>query len=164
MCDLATGLTIASAAFGYMKQSEQADAQSRAINQQAQAQNEAIAAQSAEQRADLQNKASESAIAAQKATAAIRAVAGESGVSGNTVAAVEVDSQRGLSRDIGTLETNRANAFAQAQRGITANTMSAANKQAAVVRPSLIGTGLQIAGAYNDYSTKNDKRVPQARA
>ena len=165
MCDLATGLSIAGAAFNFMKQSQAAEAQSAAITNEQNAKNAAVQAQYNENRQNLTEQASQAAIDEKVATAQLRAVAGESGLSGGSQERAVSQAQVTYGRDIATIEANRVRSAAQAERGIVANNTSAAAKQSSVTRPSIIGTGLQIAGAYNDYQTRQEsKRVPTAKA
>jgi len=148
-----------------MRQSQAAEAQSAAIANEQNAKNAAIQAQALENRQNLTEQASQAAIDEKVATAQLRAVAGESGLSGGSQERVVSQAQVTYGRDIATIEANRIRSDAQASRGIVANNASASAKQASVVRPSIIGTGLQIAGAYNDYQTRQEaKRVPTAKA
>jgi hypothetical protein len=78
--------------------------------------------------------------------ARLRVIGGESGLSGGSNDRIENESQFNLGTDIASLESNRRNALNQLyQEG---KSLQAGNEAQIrqVRRPSLIGTGLQIAG------------------
>lgn len=98
--------------------------------------------------------------------ARIRTMAGESGIFGNSVDALLQDSYMQSGIDVATIETNRLNRGINnnSQKGSVyagakdTNNRANASAQAAYDNaPSLVGTGLQIAGAYDKYQTQNKK-------
>lgn len=154
MCDLTTALAIGGAAFNYLTQSERAANQEAALRTQAAQQSEAANARAVEDRNNMVEQASQSAIETRKATAALRVAAGEAGVTGNTVDRTNREADQRLATDIATIESNRRSLAAQTGRDMQSIATGAGARISGIQRPSLIGTGLQIAGAYNDYETR----------
>lgn len=77
----------------------------------------------------------------------IRAVAAESGLAGVSQERIDAEESNNAATDIATIEANRVRQVEQAHsQGVSK--MSQANIQlAGIKRPSVIGTGLQIAGS-----------------
>lgn len=165
MCDLATGLSVAGAAFSYMKQSSTANAQANAINAQVATSNEGTLASNTEKQQALTEEASKSALEERIATARLRNAGADSGTYGGTNDRVMEQARVTLAQDIGTIDANKARTTAQTQRELNAIATSGGAKLASVARPSLIGTALQVASAYDAYGQREDlKKLPKAKA
>lgn len=92
----------------------------------------------------------------------LRAIQADSGVGGNSAERGFADINFGANQDIATLEANRDNSVAQAQRNKESGLMQANNQLAAIKQPSLIGAGLQIAGASVDAYSRYKAPVNKA--
>jgi hypothetical protein len=105
----------------------------------------------AEQRGQIKAKAademSERARVALIERGRLRAIAGDSGVTGNSQQRVEDESRFLEGQDLSAIEMNRENALKQNTRNVTAAQLDAQRQKLGVAAPSLLGAGLQIAGA-----------------
>lgn len=151
---LMVGVTAASAAMTYVGQQAQADA----IGNSQRASYEAQMSQLQLQREQINEQATDQmsarAMAAQAAQAKLRASAGESGVSGISVDRADREIAFNSSQDIATIDKNRRAQIAQTAvngQAIQAQTQSALNS---APHPSLIGTGLQIAGGFANVAAR----------
>jgi len=148
--------TATTAVASYVGGQSQASAQNKAAWDNYNA-NQAIMAEQAKQiAASANNEVSERQIQAQIEQAKLRTVAGESGVAGNLVDRWFQDSEMQESRDIASIETNKSNRLKQNNletQGLYARAQGQAN-EASSKAPSLLGTGLQIAGAGAEYGRK----------
>lgn len=160
MCDpvsIGLGLSVLSAGVSYKQQSDAADAQTHNI--------EVGYQNSANQAAEVQQEQSQiateqmtaRAIAARKEVATMRAAGAETGLTGNSYDKAIQESMFNAGQDMASIESNKARQTSQNAmnlRGIRAGADSSiANAKAN--GGSLLGTGLQIAGAglntYNNY-------------
>jgi hypothetical protein len=77
----------------------------------------------------------------------LNAIFADSGLSGNTQDRLATESQANATQDITTIERNRAAGITQTANEAAAARARLQSQSNAVRAPSLIGTGLQIAGA-----------------
>ena len=108
----------------------------------------------------MSQRARENAIQA----ARIRAVSGESGLSGNTNDRILGESMFNFGTDVSSIESNRLaqqRQLNQEAKGIRAGTQTTMSQ---IQRPSLIGTGLQIAGSAMDAaSIQKGLKAPRSK-
>ncbi len=152
MCDpmsiAVTSMVIgtASSVMGFVQQSQQASAQTKAIKANYAQQTEALKLQYDQTNKQATDEMSMRAREAMIESARLRAVSGESGLFGLSNDRIQNESAFNLGTDIASIESNRLATVKQLhQEGLEtrANTASRINQ---ITRPSLIGTGLQIAG------------------
>ena len=153
-------VSAASAVSNYANSQAQADAANNAAWSNYYTNQQIMAEQARQIGNEANNEVSERAIQAQVEQARLRAIAGESGIQGNTVDRWYQDSKMQESKDIASIEENRSNKLRQnslessALATRTAGTV--ANNDAK--RTSELGAALQIAGAglsaHNEYKRK----------
>jgi hypothetical protein len=161
MCDPVTGTitlasvagwaSVASVAVGYVSASKAADKQDDANRDNYAQQSEAASRQYAETNKQAAQEMSQRAHEGMVERARLRVISGESGLSGVTTDKIAGESDFNQGTDIASIESNRRAQNLQTQsnaNGLRATTQS---RLAAISRPSLLGTGLQIAGAGADY-------------
>lgn len=159
MCDFITptmlavtaiAISTASAGMTFIQQGQQAKAQRKSVEA-----NYAQQMQSLQLQYDQTNKQStdEMSVRAREAmieNAKLRAISGESGLAGISNDRMENESQFNLGTDIASIESNRQSTLKQIHqegKAVRAGNQSQINQ---IQRPSLLGTGLQIAqGAVN---------------
>lgn len=155
MCDLVTAITVGSAVMGYATQAKQAKAETAALQTAA----VADAAQTAIQQGQINDRAtqdmSDRAREAMIERGRLRTAAADSGLGGLSDDRLESASYFAEGTDIARIEGNRGRAMEQAGAAATGRQAAISSRMAAVKQPSLIGAGLQIAGAGVDYTTKN---------
>lgn len=158
MCEPTTimlGISAASSAMAYVGGQQNAAATASAardnLNRQAVVQTE----QQTQLNAQATDKKTQAQRQAEIAQGRLAAVSGESGVALNGDILLR-DSEMAKATDIATIEANRVASIKQSKNDMGALetnadniTMDAYNKA-----PTLIGTGLQIGGAYADYKSK----------
>jgi hypothetical protein len=163
MCEPATLLAISaavsvvSAGVGYMQQADAADNQEDAIRDNWAAQQLQIDEQQSQINDNALDEKSKRAKEATIERGRLRAIQGESGLSGVTQERIINESAFNEGTDIAAIEGNRKNSIKQSQveRGsLRANSQSQLNT---IQQPSLIGTGLQIVGAGLNYQTGKNK-------
>lgn len=157
MCSPMLAITAASAVMGYVQQSQMASAQTSAINASVQAQNDATARQYQQTQEQAAQDVSERAKEAMVERARLRVFAGESGLSGASVDRLGNISRMNEGTDLTTIESNRKNTLEQLHleaRGASAKAQSSLNS---ITQPNLIGSGLQIAGAYVKDKTEAER-------
>jgi len=147
MCEITAALTIGSAILGYMGQQDQAEQQQESINQETKVRNEELRRSQASQMEQV-------SLEALKNRAKARVAAGEAGVMGNSVDAVENEIRFNEGQDLANINANTSSAI----RGSSASHQRQSNQ---ISRPSLIGTGLQIASAANDYRVRTKAPNPK---
>ena len=152
MCELSTALLAASAlqigqtVLGHVDASQQASAQSKAIAANDAQQQETMRERMKQYNAQAVDQKSERSREAVIERGRLRAVQGESGLTGNTQSRVIGESYFNEGYDMSSIESNRKKEVAQVQleaKGLRAHSQSQLHS---VRQPSLIGTGLQIAG------------------
>lgn len=157
-------VSAASAVNNYYAGQAQAKASSDAAWSNYYQQSATMAEQANQIAAQSNNEMSERAIQANIEQAKLRVAAGEAGVAGNLTDMWFRDSVMQESRDMASIEANKSNRLKQnalETQGLYARAQSSSNV-ASSKAPSLLGTGLQIAGAGLDYQTKTklpDKKV-----
>lgn len=159
MCDPVTlsvaslAIGVASAGASFMQQSQQASAAEKSARENYAQQTEAIKLQYDQTNKQATDEMSVRAREAMIETARLRVLGGESGLSGGSNDRLVAESQFNLGTDIASIESNRRNSLNQLHqegKSIRAGNQSNINT---IKRPSLIGTGLQIAGAAVDAKT-----------
>ena len=155
--DPMTLITIASSVVGFIGDSQAAADQEQQVLEQQRIYNQQLVAQQGELNEDAAQQTSEATLEARKKRAALRVAAGESGLTGNFIEALE----GGVQADLGTararIEKQRQRNQKQIERekgGVKSRTQGALNS---VERPSIVGTGLQIAGTA--FGTDTPKKV-----
>lgn len=149
-------LSVFSTATSYIAGQDQADAANKAAWDNYNAQKATMDQQALEIAQDANNQESERSIQAKIEQAKIRTIAGEAGVAGNSVDAQLKDSTFQESRDIASIETNKANALKQNRNELNGSYSRAKGQanEAESKRPSLLGAGLQIGTAANTYNER----------
>lgn len=154
MCDWTLALSIASAGMQYVSGQQQAAATAESMKQQT----ELMYQQAAEKEKQINQQAANSEAERQKQgmieRAQMKTTAGESGALGFSADRLLKDSFMQQGTDLMSLEANRANQIKQtelekrgAQAKGQANAQDAYNKA-----PTIMGTGLQIAGDVAKYN------------
>jgi hypothetical protein len=146
-------LQIASVAASFGMAAHSASQQNKAIEQGYAQQMQAVQQQYDQINAQSSQQMSERALEAMKERSRMRVLAGESGVAGITEDRLMNESRFNEGTDMATIEANRSNNLKQTHldaQGMRAGQM----RQLSQIRqPSLIGSGLQIAGIYTDQQT-----------
>lgn len=159
MCDPVTigvaslAIGTASAGMSFMQQSQQASARDKAIKANYSQQMDTFKVQQAQVNKQATDEMSARARENQIEAARLRVVNGESGLFGNTNDRILGESYFNLGSDVASIESNRAaqqKQLTQEAKSIRAGTQS---QMSQVTRPSLIGTGLQIAAGATDAAT-----------
>lgn len=140
----------ATAGMSFMQQSSQAQMERRAVQD-----NHTQRMQALELQYDQTNKQSidEMSVRAREAmieSARLRAFSGESGLGGTSNDRIENESAFNLGTDISSIESNRQSTLRQLFQEGREDRAHSTSKINAIKRPSLIGTGLQIAGVAVD--------------
>lgn len=142
----ALAIGTASAGMSYMQQSQQASAQRKATEENYAQQMKALQLQYDQTNKQTADEMSVRAREAMIESARLRAISGESGLAGISNDRIQNESQFNLGTDIASIESNRQATLKQLHqegKSIRAGNQSQINQ---IKRPSLIGTGLQIAG------------------
>lgn len=148
---LAVGVLSAGASFA--QQADQASKTDKAAKENYAQQSEALKVQYEQTQKQATDDMSERAREAMIERARLRVIGGESGLSGGSNDRIENESQFNLGTDIASIESNRQNSMRQLKeegKSLRAGSQSQINQ---IKRPSLIGTGLQIAGSAVDAAT-----------
>lgn len=163
MCDPTTlayaalAASAGQAVMGYVEGSRQASAQDAAIRQSWESTQQQFAVQRDEVNDQATSEMSERAREARIERARLQTIAAESGLGGLSNDRLESETFFTEGSDLAAIEGNRK----RTQRQINANERGAysdaQSKVNAVKRPSLIGAGLQIAGAGADFGTTMNK-------
>jgi hypothetical protein len=144
---------VASSVAGFVQQSSQVNKRDKAIKTDYAQQTEALKLQYDQTQKQATDEMSERAREAMIERARLRVIGGESGLTGGSNDRIENESQFNLGTDIASIESNRQNSMRQlGEEGkqLRAGSQTQINQ---VKRPSLIGTGLQIAGSAVDAAT-----------
>lgn len=166
MCDVPTALAIintSAALYGYVQQSAMADMQQDSIEEGYALQMKQLEDRYRQINENATDEVSERAREARAELARVRAVGAESGLGGVSQARSENETQMLRSNDIAIVESNRQNALRAAQHGGEAARIENTSRIRSINRPSLVGTGLQIAGVGAEYA-KQTKDTPSAEA
>lgn len=141
----------------------QAEAQNKAAWDNYDAQKLTLDQKSKEISQQSANQETERAIQGQIERGKMRTLAGEAGLGGNLIDRWNQDSTMQESKDIASIETNKANQLKQTldqYKGAYSYAQGQSNV-AASKSPSAIGTGLQLVGAGMDYSKQTQIKTPQ---
>lgn len=151
-------ITAVSAGVTYKQQSDAAEAQTEAIKNDYAHQQSQLEEQQFQTNAQSQQAMSERAQQARAERARLRVAAGESGLAGNVYDSLLRDSYFQEGTDIATLENNRVSRMQQSGMEGQALRSQAQGNLNQVRRPSLLASGLQIAGSaaseYSDYQNQ----------
>ncbi len=142
--------------------SDAARSNAHLAEQSAALQNSAIQDQRTQTNAQAADQMNERAKQAMRDAGTLNTIFADSGLSGNTQDRLVTESAATASQDIATMERNRAAGITQTSEeaaGVRARAQSQINS---VRQPSLIGTGLQIAGAGLDYAQRTSGRTPSS--
>jgi hypothetical protein len=142
------GIAIASAVLTYTQQADAASKTASAIKANAEAQAASTQEQYRQINQNASDKMSARAREALIETAKLRTISGETGLSGVSADRVQGESLFNSSTDIASINTNRVNALEQARLGAGSDVARSQSQLNSIRQPSLIGGGLQIAGAY----------------
>jgi hypothetical protein len=158
MCDPATAmlaLSVASAGASYIGGQQNASATANAARDNLNRQAVAQAEQQTQINAQATDKKTQAQRQAEIAQGKLAAVSGESGVALNGDILLR-DSEMAKATDIATIEGNRMASIKQSKSDMGALETNADNTttEAYNKAPTLIGTGLQIGGAYATYKSK----------
>lgn len=166
MCDPVSITTLAisavSSVAAYSGQRQQARAQEAGIRANYRERDAAMQAQQFEQNQQATQQMSQRAVEALRQRGRLAAALADSGLGGSSQSRLFGDIDMQEATDLATLEANRASAIAQGERQRRANTSGTNAELASIRQPSLLGTGLQIAGAgldsYTDYRNREMAR------
>lgn len=171
MCEPVTIGLIASAAITAVQGVMQYKATEKANEQQSQAIQANVAANdsaSQVQQNQINEQASQQmgarALAAMQERGKLRAVAADSGLGGNSQERLIAGTNIAENTDMATLEANRLANTSQSQRSKTSDVRQGNQQIAAMPQPSLLGVGLQIAGAATDAYTRTKTPANKASA
>lgn len=140
-------LSAASAAVGYQETKKNAQIQEDQIKQGYELQSQQLMDRYDQINGNASDQISDRAREARVELARLKVLGAESGIAGNSQAQIERESQFLAGSDMATIEANRSNALKQAQMEGKANALDTAARYSSIKRPSLIGSGLQIADA-----------------
>lgn len=158
---VAPAVGVGSAVLGFAAQKQQADSQEAAMRQNYNIQQDQMQIQRNQNDQQASEKMSAVALEAMRETGRLNA----SGfLGGNSMERAQGEIMMNAGSDMATLEANRLNVHNQS----TTEGMAAASRTnsqlKSIKQPSLIGTGLQIAGSLADAETrKQTNRVPTAK-
>lgn len=144
---------VASAGAGFIQQGQQAKAANRSVKENYAQQTAAMKTQYDQTNKQAADEMSVRAREAMIETARLRVLGGESGLAGGSNDRIENESQFNRGTDIASIESNRRNVLTQLYQEGRAIRTGEQNRINSIKRPSLIGTGLQIAGAATDAAT-----------
>lgn len=154
MCEPTTILAIGSAVVGHMAQQQQAKAEDKATRN-AYAQEQMQSAEKYKQENDqINQQMSQRSREALAERGRLNAAYGEGGLVGGSLDRILNENEFNLGQDISTMEGNRSNLTAQTRMQNEGSRATAQSRFNSTQRPSIIGTGLQIAG-----SLAGDKKV-----
>jgi hypothetical protein len=151
-------ITAVTAAYSYVEQSSQARSQRRAVNEAAESNRRANALQAEQLNKQAADEMSQRAREALIERGRLRVIASESGIGGLGNETLERQSRFNEGFDIASIESNRAAGVRQLQEAGRSNEAQTNMRLASVRSPSLVGTGLQIAGAGADYMKAQEKK------
>lgn len=161
MCSPVLAVTAVSAVASYMSQQSQAEAQEAALKNQADAQASSAKLQKEQVNEQAADEMSARAKQAQAAEARLKVAAGESGVSGVSEDRNEAEVQFNASQDIATIENNRQAKMKQINAGIDASNAKGESAAASIREPSMLGSGLQIAGTWAKQKAAEEAPAPR---
>lgn len=157
MCSLTLAVAVGSSVFSHISQSQMANQQARALEDMYAQQTEALMDRYKQINQNAADEMSERAMEARQEQARLKTIAGESGLSGTSQDLIQRESEFKAGTDLAQIESNRANAIKQAKREGDMNRLEVRTQAAAIRKPSLIGTGLQIGGAYANYKADQER-------
>jgi hypothetical protein len=137
---------VASSVGGFMQQGQQAKANRKALQSDYTQQMDTLQQQYKQTNQQATDEMSQRAREAMIEKAKLRVAGGESGLFGGSNDRIVNESSFNEGTDIASIESNRQNSLRQIEqegKGIRAGSVSQISR---IQRPSLIGTGLQIAG------------------
>ena len=146
LAGIAIAVSAASAGLSYMQQSKQADRQEAAVNENYNQQMETYKVQQGQEQKSATDEMSARARQSMIESSRLKAVSGESGLAGHSIDRAQNESQFNLGTDLTSIENNRMSTQKQLYQNAMGIRGSANSQLAQIVHPSLIGTGLQIAG------------------
>ncbi len=144
---------VAGAGAGYVQQRNQAKLTNRAIEDNYSQQTEVLKTQYSQTNRQAADEMSVRARESQMEQARLRVIGGESGLAGGSNDRILNEGLFNFGTDIASIESGRQNTLRQLKeegKAVRAGNQSQVNQ---IKRPSLIGTGLQIAGAAVDSGT-----------
>ena len=146
-------VTAASAGMSYMQQSSMADKQQAATMNNYNQQMETYKVQQGQEQKQATDEMSTRARQSMIESSRLRAVSGESGLAGNSIDRVQNESEFNAGTDITSIENNRMATQTQLHQNAMGIRAGSQTQMAQIHHPSLIGTGLQIAGGALDTAT-----------
>jgi hypothetical protein len=151
MCDpitlTALAVSTASAVIGADATRRQTNTQADEVRAQVAQNDSALQAQQVQIGEQSTQQMSERARQAMVERGRMIAIQADSGAAGNNLQRGIASIDQAEGQDMATLEANRQNNIAQAQRGKQADYLKGSGDIAAMPAPSLLGAGLQIAGS-----------------
>jgi hypothetical protein len=154
----AAGLIIStvSAAVSYVQQDRTARQHTRAIYEADRANLDSSLEQERQVNSQATDQKSQRTREAMIERGRLRVIAAESGLEGG-LDRIERASMFNEGYDIASIESNRMNAVAQVRAERAAGRTLTGIRLASVQRPSLVGTGLQVAGAVAEYGAAQER-------
>lgn len=159
MCVWAIPIAIAagSALLSYSQQRKAASKQEGATQQSREAAYEALDRQDEEIEAQAGQTAGIRAREAMIERGKLAAIAGDSGLAGQGLQRLQNESRFTEGQDLGSIEENRKRQHKQVVASRHAADANGELRLASISQPSLIGTGLQIAGSYYNAQSKQPR-------
>lgn len=152
----------ATAVAGYAQQQQQADKQEASVRQGYAANLNQLQVQQTQINQQATDKASAASLEALRETGRLRAIGGDAGALGASFDRQTNEVEMNTGQNIAAIEANRVSAESQATAEGMAAQARATMQLNSIKQPSLIGTGLQIAGAGVDASRRGQQnRVAQ---
>lgn len=150
------GLAIAAVQAGvtYVGQQQQAKAQGQAIAANAKQQQDTLTTQQWQARGNAAEQMSQRAQAATVERGRLIAASAETGLGGNLTDRFMNQSDFNTGQDITSIQRNAKNTSDQQQLQKQGAYTSSQGRLNTIEQPSLLGAGLQIAGAYANYQAK----------
>lgn len=148
---------MASAVASYAQAQQAAKKQGNALVSAAVIRNEAAAEQYRQIDAQAADNMSARAREAMIEQAHLRVVSGETGLAGVSADRLATESAFNRGTDIASIASNRTNALNQAYLEARGAASSGQSKANSITQPSLLGTGLQIAGAGASYGAETER-------
>lgn len=150
-------ISAVSAVATYAQANQAANRQNSALAQAAIVNNEAATEQYRQIDAQATDNMSARAREAMIEQARLRVVSGETGLAGVSADRLTQESKFNEGTDLASIASNRTNTLNQAYLEARGGAASMQSKANSINRPSLLGTGLQIAGAAASYGAETER-------
>lgn len=143
---ISTAISVASTAMSYIGQKQQAKNQERAATTAYNNDRAQLEEQRRQEGVSAREEMSQRGKDAMQARATLRAASADGGIGGNVVDRIMTGNEAAAGQDIAMMKENGRNTARQSGHQGIAMQSQAQSRLNAIERPSLLGTGLQIAG------------------